>query len=95
MLKGTQVELSGNQVSTDLGNEIAILNLDSGVYYGLNEVGACVWNLMVEPKTVEEIHQSILSQYDVTPETLYNDLIELLNQLADAGLISFSNENTA
>ncbi len=42
-----RVVVSSNQISTDLGDEIAILNLDSGVYYGLSDVGACIWNFMV------------------------------------------------
>jgi hypothetical protein len=95
MLKETQVAVSHNQVSTDLGEEVAILNLESGVYYGLSNVGAAIWNLICEPTTVAQIHESILAQYDVTSETLYNDLIDLLNQLAEAGLITLSNENSA
>jgi Coenzyme PQQ synthesis protein D (PqqD) len=94
MLKETKVAVSNSQVSTDLGDEIAILNLDSGVYSGLSDVGACVWNLIDEPKTVAQIHESILSQYEVTSETLFNDLTAFLNQLADAGLICLSNENS-
>jgi hypothetical protein len=95
MFKETQVVVSANQVSTDLDDEVAILNLESGVYYGLSNVGASVWNLIGEPKTVGRIHEDILSEYDVAPERLYSDLIELLNQLADAGLVTLSNENSA
>ena len=89
----TLVAVSGNQVSTDVGNEFAILNFDSGIYYGLIEVGACVWNFIAEPKTVAQIHQHIQSQYEVDWDQCHQDLLHFLAQLAEAGLVDFYNEN--
>ena len=91
----TQVFTSRNQVWTDLGNEVAILNLDSGIYYGLNEVGADIWNFISEPRTVPQIHGYIQTQYEVDPDRCYRDLMALLKQLAEAGLIELLHENSA
>ncbi len=90
----TRVFTARNQVWTDLGNEIAILNLDTGIYYGLNEVGADVWNFISEPRTVLQIHGHIRTQYDVDPDRCFRDLVALLKQLAEAGLIKLLHENS-
>jgi hypothetical protein len=57
-----------NQVSSDLGGEVAILDLKLGVYYGLDEVGARVWELIQEPRVVDEVRDVLLEEYDVVPE---------------------------
>jgi hypothetical protein len=76
-----------DQVSADLAGEAAILNLKSGVYYGLNTVGARIWSLIQEPKTIENIRDIILNEYDVDPQRCESDLLQLLQQLAAEGLI--------
>ena len=47
------------QVSCDLLGEAVILDLRKGIYYGLNEVGAQVWALIQQPRTISEIHDAI------------------------------------
>ncbi len=84
-----------DQISSDLGGESVILNLQSGVYHGLNEVGARVWNLIVEPKQVKQIRQTLVQEYEVEPEVCTRDLLRLLDELQAAGLIEVRNETTA
>lgn len=66
---------------------MAILDLKAGVYYGLDEVGARIWNLLQEPKIVSEIRHTLLEEYDVEPERCERDLLALLQRLADEGLV--------
>jgi hypothetical protein len=76
-----------NQVSCDLAGEAAILNIESGVYYGLDPVGARIWTLMQEPREVVEIQNAITNEYDVEPEQCARDLVGLLEKLLAEGLI--------
>jgi hypothetical protein len=76
-----------DQVSSDLGDEVAILHLKAGVYYGLDGVGARIWDLIQEPRTVEEVRDVLVSEYEVEPDRCESDLITLLQRLADEGLI--------
>jgi hypothetical protein len=76
-----------DQVSCDLAGEAAILNVKSGVYYGLNPVGARIWNLMQEPRAVAEIQTAITNEYDVESERCARDLVGLLEKLLAEGLI--------
>ncbi|MEI7827551.1 MAG: PqqD family peptide modification chaperone [Euryarchaeota archaeon] len=61
----TTVVATKEQASADLGGETAILNLKNGVYYGLDPVGARIWNLIQEPRTVREVREMLLKEYDV------------------------------
>lgn len=95
MLQSSVIVASSEQISSDLGEEAVILNLKTGVYHGLNEVGASIWKLIQEPKTIKEIEQKLLEEYDVEPELCQSDLITLLEDLLAAELIVISNETTA
>jgi hypothetical protein len=81
------VVVSKDQVSCDLAGEAAILHLKSICYYGLNPVGAKIWNLLQVPRSVKEIRQLVLSEYDVQAQSCELDLIRLLNELEQEGLI--------
>src|SRR3977135_2413642 len=76
-----------DQVSCDLAGETAILNMKNGVYYGLDPLGARIWNLMQEPRAVSEIQDTIRGEYDVEPERCARDLFGLLEKLLAEGLI--------
>ena len=88
--ENTQITVEKNQVSTDLGGEAAILNLTNGVYYGLDSVGARVWNLIQQPRTFSELRDILLEEYAVDTPRLESDLRNLLNQLADERLVQIS-----
>lgn len=89
------VLVSQDQVSSDLEEgEVAILNFRSGTYYGLDTVGARVWNLIQEPKTIGEIRNVIANEYNVEPERCERDLLVLLQRLIDEGLVEVRDEPT-
>ena len=84
---GSTVVASEEQVSSDLGDEVAILDFKAGMYYGLDSVGARVWNLLQEPRAVTEIRDILTSEYEVDPYRCERDLIALLQRLVDQGLV--------
>ena len=75
------------QVWTELDSEAVILSVESGMCYGLSAVGARVWNLIQEPKTVNEVRDALLREYDVDPRRCETQLQELLRELAATGLL--------
>lgn len=81
------VVVAKDQLSCDVGGEAAILSLDNGVYYGLDLVGARVWSLVQEPQTFGALRDTLLKEYNVEADNLETDLRELLEQLAQYGLI--------
>ena len=79
------VVASTGQACADLGNEAALLNLKDGASYGLDAVGARIWDLIQTPRTVREVRD--LAAYDVHADRYEWDLIVLLQQLARRQLI--------
>ena len=94
VLLDSTIVRSSDQVSTDLGKEVIILGLDSEEYYSLEEVGVRIWGLIQEPKTVMEILDSILNDYAVAPERCEGDVLAVLEEMADEGLIEIRHETT-
>jgi hypothetical protein len=86
------VVVTKDQVSADLSGEAAILNLKSGIYYGLDAVGARIWKLIQEPRSVNEINDALVQEYDVDPDRCEKDLLALLEELLSKELIEVKNE---
>jgi hypothetical protein len=91
--KDSTVVRAKDQVSCDLVGEAVILHLKSGVYYGLNPVGARIWELIQEPRTVSAMLDVLLEQYNVEAERCERDLFALLDDLASRDLIAIEATN--
>ena len=83
----TVVAVTPSAVSADMGGEEIILNLTSGIYFGLDAVGARIWSLLKEPRSVANILETLLAEYDVESERCKADLLALLTNLSEAHLI--------
>ncbi|HZQ07900.1 MAG TPA: PqqD family peptide modification chaperone [Anaerolineae bacterium] len=86
------VGLSPQQVSSPLADEMAVLNLENGVYYTLNRTGARVWEGLQEPRRVSELRDMLVRRYDVSPEQCERELVQLLENMAQEGLIEVRSE---
>ena len=82
----TIVALSDVLVS-EFGNELVLLNLRDGVYYGLEDVGARIWALLKQPVTLTAIRDAIVSEYEVEPTSCERDVRALVEELATKGLV--------
>ncbi len=83
------VTATSQQASTDLGDSVVILHVESGVYYTLDGVGALVWRtLLIGSATVDELQQRIMEHYDVAPIRCQVDLAALLQDLVQADLVT-------
>jgi hypothetical protein len=83
----TIVRRSKSQVSCTLNDEVAILNLESTLYFGLNEVGSFIWQALSEPKRVGELCEAVLDCFEIDAALCRTDVIRLLTELEEAGLI--------
>lgn len=82
-----QIRVPSDVLHQQLGEETVLLHLGTENYYGLDEVGSRVWQLLREHRTVDPIVAALLVEYEVDETTLRNDLDRLLAELADLGLI--------
>ena len=71
----------------EIDGEAILLNLDSGVYFGLDEVGTRVWNLISEKHTLGDIQGKMIQEFDVSQSRLSKDLNLLIRELLSRGLL--------
>jgi hypothetical protein len=64
-----------------------LLNLETGVYFGLNAVGSRMWELLVTMKDIDSILECLLGEFDVSGDVLKQDLTNLINTLEEKKLI--------
>jgi hypothetical protein len=79
--------VSSSQVASRVGDEVAILDLDHSVYYGLDPVGARIWALLEQPARLDRVLAAIVAEFEVEAETARADLLELVDELLDKGLV--------
>lgn len=79
--------ISPHAVATHVGEETVILHLESGTYFGLDPVGARIWQLMGEGRALDAICEVMLHEYDVSREELERDTMSLVEDLLARHLI--------
>ena len=79
--------LSEKIAITDVDDEVVLLKLDTGAYYGLNSVGASLVHGLKNEQTVHQICKDISSRYQIPYQNVNQDLTELIEQLVKEQLL--------
>jgi Coenzyme PQQ synthesis protein D (PqqD) len=82
------VKIPAQVLARQVGEETVILDLVGGGYFGLNPVGARIWQLMAEGKTLAEVCETILATYEVSREQIERDVLALAQDLNAKQLIN-------
>jgi hypothetical protein len=77
-------------LSSELDGEAVILDLATGVYYGLNGVGARIWELLGEARGLRTIRETLVEEFEVDPARCEADLMEVVGRMAASGLVRVS-----
>lgn len=83
----SRVEPSPDALVQRTGDEAIVLDIASEKYFGLNEVGLRLWSLLTDDPSLARAHQQLLAEYDVEAPVLERDLIGIIGELAEAGLV--------
>ena len=78
---------ASGQLSCDLNGEIAILNLDSKLYFGVADVAVFIWRLLEAPTDIVSVKRAVMQEFDVSAEQCSLDVDQFLSDLNDAGLL--------
>ena len=85
-----RVRIPQEVIARQVGDETVMLDLAKGTYYGLDPVGARMWQLLLEGKTLAEVCDVIADEYDVSRDSLERDLLSLVDSLVAHGLIALA-----
>lgn len=90
-----RLKIRPDVLSKHLQDETVLLDLASGTYFGLNEVGAAIWGWLKEQPTVSQLHQAVVDTFEVDAEVARADLEPLLESMLERGLIEKCSASSA
>ena len=90
MVLDSVVAVSDDAVFRELDGQSVLLNLATGMYFGLDAVGTHVWQLAAENGSLRWISQRLAEEYDAEPAAIEHDLLALADTLVEKGLWSVS-----
>lgn len=91
----SRVRVADDVLFRDLGDDVVLLDLRSGVYFSLDPVGARVWHLLDRAPVLREIVGSLIDEYDVTEARCAADLVRLVTEMRERGLVEVSDATSA
>ncbi len=87
-----KITIPDSVLSTELDNEGVLLNLETGEYFGLDEMGLEMWKLLRANGDVDAARVELLAQYDVAEDALARDLLDFIAKLAQRKLVQMHDE---
>ncbi len=82
-----RVKIPEQVLARQVGDETVMLDLANGTYFGLDPVGARIWQLLAEGKSLAEVCELMTGEYEVSHEDIERDVKTLVEELANRGLI--------
>ncbi len=86
-LDGIILRASLDVQGTTMEGETVLLDLSTGRYYTLNQLGSVIWEHCTGHSTISDIHTVLCDRFDVAPERALDDLVALVNHLMQEGLL--------
>lgn len=83
---GTKLKRSSEPLQAGLDGEVVMMSVEKGSYYGLDPVGARIWELLESPRRVSELIDELLATYEVDRKICEQETIAFLDSLVEEGL---------
>lgn len=80
---------------SDLDGETVMMSIESGKYYGLDDIGSRIWELIEQPRSVGDLCDTLLTEFEVDRDTCQQHVLEFLEELRDESIVTVLKEATA
>src|SRR5437870_2654592 len=77
----SRLQIPEGILSHNLQGEEVILNLNTGVYFGLDPIATRIWHLIHERQSLRKVLDTLLDEYDVTEAPCAEDLLGLVDEM--------------
>lgn len=91
----TVVQWDPEQITTEVAGEVLALSIRQGVYLGMDPVASRIWKSLATAQTIEAVCAQVSRQYQGDPEVIAHDVVELLGELRDFGMLTAREEASA
>jgi hypothetical protein len=83
----TIVRRNPKLIANQMDGEIVMMSIDNGEYYGLDEIGSRIWELLETPVRISDLIASLTEEFEVEKDECYNDTLEFLGDLKEKQLL--------
>ena len=83
----TVIARSEELVSSDLNGETVLMSVQNGKYYGMDAIGSRIWALIEQPRSLLNVCEILLGEFDVDRERCERDVLKFINKLAKDNLV--------
>jgi hypothetical protein len=90
---GETVTISPEVVFKELGGEGVLLDLASGMYFGLDETSTRLWLLLQMDGSLRSVFDQMIEEFEVDPDRLERDLLQFVADLTRRNLASFATKS--
>ena len=84
----TRISIPENVYTQEVGEETILLDTQGGRYFSLDPVGTRMWQLLRKHEALRPVYEILVTEYEVAPERLETDLLDLSAKLIEKGLAS-------
>lgn len=91
----TVVQWDPEQITTEIAGEVLAMSIRRGVYVGLDPIASRIWKRLSTAQTVEAVCAQLAGEYQGDPEVIASDVVELLGELRDYGMLIAREEESA
>lgn len=86
----TRIVRKQGVLSSEIGDELVLMSIERGEYYGFDPIAAVIWRRLAEPVTVGGLVDGLVAEYDGDPAIIAADVQTLLEKLAEKDLLDLT-----
>ncbi len=86
------VQRNNSVLTARLDEELAMLNIERGMYYGLDEIATHIWEKIAEPRRVSDVCNELIDEFDVSADRCQRETLVLLDWLNAQNLLKIHGE---
>ena len=84
----TRLTVPPQVLSREVGDETVLLNLESGIYFGLDGVGKLIWEAVSKGGDLGSVVSAVVAEYEVEESRATADVLEFASTLVARGLLA-------
>jgi hypothetical protein len=94
MTTDSVVQRNPDIIAAEVGEDLVMVSIEKGFYYGVSDVGREIWGSIEQPKKISQLIEELTATYDVDPELCKQQTMSFLEKLVEENLLKVSNEAT-
>lgn len=74
-------------IGSPIDDEMVMMDVDKGSYFGLNSMGSEIWNLIEEPMTIQQLVNTLTDEYEISQNECETEITKFIEALVDVNLV--------